>query len=798
MDDFLRRTRAMRYALRRIWYQCNVFLNYTLRRFFLLARVPKQLFAFLKKSIILAFANAEKRFTRLPLSVRLSAVILGAAILIIGLAYGTYRMIPSAEERRDRFFARGKYYYDRGEYPEALIEFKNAAQISPGFAPAHYYAALTNIYLCRLKEAAAGLYACARIDPGNKNAILKLNAVQTLLKDPTWSSYQAQGLPERGSPHLNGRLLMSKVLILSGDVREALADVQKAYAGNPDSYEINIIMGDISIAQRNFEKAKAHYQKALRLQPASFEATFKIGNLYLYDNDFGAALREFENASRLSPDNPVVYTMMGDCHAYLNQYDAAIEKYKKAYEADKRFLKPLKNICNMLVFRGKLDEAAPYVEEFAEKAPDDPDALLTRAIIRYARKDVEGAFNDIQRSLKARKGSFLAHYMYGKMLASAGRYAEARDELLAAIRINSRMSDPHNELAEVYIKLREGAKALKEAERALALNPHDQRAKQIRGRAYLEMKDYERAQSCFEEMQKVHPLRPEGYYYMGVLQQQKKRLSLAVKAYLNALGRDINYLPAFYPLLDLYMRTRNYDKAVRLCDKMLRVHPDNPSIQEAAGRVLVMLGKNDEAVKFYEKAVDLNPGQIDARRALVELYLAQGLHMNALQQCDELLRHRPDDPQLLQKTAQIYQILGNRQRALEYYEKALSRAFDYVSANNAAWLYAAEEKDLDRALKLALKAEAESKQVPQVVDTVAWVLIRMGKYDDAIARLRMICENERRNPLFAYHLGLAYYKKGAYADAARYLRRSLDSSRKFDSAPDALKMLQELESKGYK
>jgi tetratricopeptide (TPR) repeat protein len=788
--------RGLRHFWRGVEYRAGVFFNITLRRLYFLRKAPKRIFVFLMHSVILIVSGFERQLMRLPRLIRIAFYAALIAGIAGGLLYGAYALIPTREERRDAFLARGKSLLQEERYPEALIELKNAVQIAPNYAPGHYYLALAYIYLSRLREAAAEFYTCARIDSKNVNALLKLNAVQSLLKDAQDAPGEAPAQPRRGDDYLRGRTLMAKVLLYSGDVRDAYADAKKVYSTSPDTFESNVLMGDISLAQRDFEKAKAHYLKALSLNPQSYEVNFKIGSLYLYDNEFGKAIAQMEAAARLSPNNPMVYKIIGDCYAYQNRYDAAIEQYKKAFAVDKGFVKALKSICNMLVFRGKLVEAAPYVEEFARISPDDPDALLVRAILRFSREEHDGGFADIEKSLKVRKDSLLARFIYGRMLASAGRHAEARDQLLAAVRINSHMTDPRIELCGVYLKLDEGEKALKEAERAVALSPNDIRPRILLGKVYLHLKDYRKAQESFEEIAQKYPDKPDAHYYMGVIHQQKNRRARAVKEYLNALGRDINYLPAFYPLLEIYMATRNYNQAVRLCDKMLRVHPENAGVHEVAGRVLDGFGKKDEALKFYEKAVDLNPKLIAARLRLVDLYLEKNLHMNALQQCEEVLRLSPDNAQTLRKAAQIYQALGNHAKALEFYEKALSLQFDHVSANNAAWLYAQEGGSIERALQLAEQAEIESGYDPRTVDTAAWILIRAGRYDEAVERLRKIVAAQTANPVFKYHLGLALYKKGLFAEAAQVLRESLASGRAYEGSVEAQRLLRELDSKG--
>ncbi len=46
---------------------------------------------------------------------------------------------------KQRHFAKGEAYFQRGEYPEAAIEFQNAIQIDSFYSQAHYE--LAQVYL---------------------------------------------------------------------------------------------------------------------------------------------------------------------------------------------------------------------------------------------------------------------------------------------------------------------------------------------------------------------------------------------------------------------------------------------------------------------------------------------------------------------------------------------------------------------------------------------------------------------------------------------------------------------------
>ena len=80
----------------------------------------------------------------------------------------------SDEQKKQSHFAKGKEYFDKGEYKSARIEFKNAIQIDSRFARAHLMLGETSLKLGDAQDAFRSYSAVAEIEPTNTEAQLKL------------------------------------------------------------------------------------------------------------------------------------------------------------------------------------------------------------------------------------------------------------------------------------------------------------------------------------------------------------------------------------------------------------------------------------------------------------------------------------------------------------------------------------------------------------------------------------------------------------------------------------------------
>ena len=127
------------------------------------------------------------------------------------------------------------------------------------------------------------------------------------------------------------------------------------------------------------------------------------------------------------------------------------------------------------------------------------------------------------------------------------------------------------------------------------------------------------------------------------------------------------------------------------------------------------------------------------------------------------------------------------------YEKVIaldSRA--PVAANNLAWIYAETGGNLDIALQLAQTAKGQLPERPEVNDTLGWLYYKKGLSTLAVPPLKESVKSDPKNPIYQYHLGLAYAKNGDTANARQALTQALALKADFEGAADAKRVLASL------
>ena len=89
------------------------------------------------------------------------------------------------------------------------------------------------------------------------------------------------------------------------------------------------------------------------------------------------------------------------------------------------------------------------------------------------------------------------------------------------------------------------------------------------------------------------------------------------------------------------------------------------------------------------------------------------------------------------------------------------------------------------ALTLAQTAKQKAPNSPVTADALGWAYYKLGSVDRAIAELRESAGKAPANPLYQYHLGMAYLSARQFDLAGQALRASLRQDRNFRFAGSA-------------
>nr|WP_229801353.1 tetratricopeptide repeat protein [Tateyamaria omphalii] len=186
------------------------------------------------------------------------------------------------------------------------------------------------------------------------------------------------------------------------------------------------------------------------------------------------------------------------------------------------------------------------------------------------------------------------------------------------------------------------------------------------------------------------------------------------------------------------------DSAIEVLEQLAKRFGDLPLVHSTLGDVLRQQDKFEEAVAAYDRALDLTDP--DDGRAWFLHYARAISH--------ERLKEWPDAE-------------ADFRRALEL-NPGQPQVLNYLG-------YSLVEKQikLDEALEMIEKAVEASPDSGYIVDSLGWVLYRLGRYDEAVGHMERAVELMPVDPVVNDHLGDVYWAVGREREARFQWTRAL-------------------------
>jgi tetratricopeptide (TPR) repeat protein len=268
---------------------------------------------------------------------------------------------------------------------------------------------------------------------------------------------------------------------------------------------------------------------------------------------------------------------------------------------------------------------------------------------------------------------------------------------------------------------------------ALKLDPNNEWAIADRGLAYVWKRQFDAAQKDFDALDKVNSSNVVGLRARGLMAEFQHDCAKAVDYYTQSLSKD-------------------------------------PGSTWATGHRAICeaeLSRNDAALADSEKVLTDEPTWSELRLMRANIYMREGKHEAVAAEADALVRDNPDSDFAYVAAAKSYAALGQRDKAMKLFDKALAikpTALIYINREQVRPTSDTAERmaDLDAALKLepgnsdasVLKADA---------------LVQQGKYTDALALLDHLPKSSADERWVRTDRARLLYKSGRTTDAEKEL-----------------------------
>lgn len=214
--------------------------------------------------------------------------------------------------------------------------------------------------------------------------------------------------------------------------------------------------------------------------------------------------------------------------------------------------------------------------------------------------------------------------------------------------------------------------------------------------------------------------------------------------------------------------------AIRIADDWARAHAGDSHSLLLRAWVRDATGRPDSAIAYARAAVEAQPDSLAPRRMLArDLRLARRWD-EAIAENQRLLAARPGDPGLIMDLGFCREQAGDLPGAIEAGRQALRVAPDTPSVLNfLGYMLADHDRDLGEAEQLIRRAVEQEPDNGAFVDSMGWLLFRMGRLDQARVQLERALALTGGDPVIHEHLGDVYRELRLFDLARQQYRESL-------------------------
>jgi tetratricopeptide (TPR) repeat protein len=307
--------------------------------------------------------------------------------------------------------------------------------------------------------------------------------------------------------------------------------------------------------------------------------------------------------------------------ARLARHAEAAAHLKAAVAAAPDFAPARVKLADALFEAGDLEASRVAYDELAKDPATEPMGLFGLGRIAAAQKKHEAAIELLQRAVRLFPEWGAAHYALALSYRALGRRDEAQQALDRHAQFGARWPALEDPTAASIAAIRDDARALLQRglaladrgdlagaievhEAALAKDPNLAAAHANLIVLYGRKKDYAKAEAHYREALRVGADPGDIHYDYGVLLGLQQKWDEAAAAYKQALAANPLHARASNNLGEIYERQRNVEAALESYQRSAASQPLFRLARFNAGRMLLALGRTDEAVKEFARIVE--------------------------------------------------------------------------------------------------------------------------------------------------------------------------------------------------
>lgn len=515
-------------------------------------------------------------------------------------------------------------------------------------------------YLAQGNHDAAMIQLRNALQQRPEDGALRLLLGRTLLDngDPAAATRELRKALQYGQPQDAVLPLLARAMLEQGEAKQLLSEFGSqsgvpALSTAESEAAFKSALGQAQLQSGQTSEAAASFRAAVAAAPAHLSAQIGLVRVLAIEGEADEAAKIAGSLVAAHPMSAEAHMLVSDLQSMRGDQAASIAALEQAVRANGRYVPARYALIATLIGEQQFDAAAVQLEEARKLARTDLRIHYFDAVIALGQDDLVKARESSQRILKHSPDHVPSLVLAAAVELQATQPSAAEIHLRNAIALAPQHAGARRMLVRAHLLADQPAKALDALQPLLAAGVADPLLAMLAGETYLANGDMREASAYFMAASESPSTRPAAQTRLGQISLVAGDVEAGIRQLEAVTAAADAPIQADLALTAAYMRSRDFDKALQIAQRLARKQPERPLAYQLIGSVYSSKKDSARAREYFLKALDLAPGYLPAVAGLSRLDLEANKPGDARKRFSAIVAKEPNNDQALLGLADV-------------------------------------------------------------------------------------------------------------------------------------------------